>query len=382
MRIAIAAEPFLPIPPKKYGGVERVIYYLIKGLQENGHEVILLAPGDSEVDCELIPICDKHSFFGKDKKEQDKLVEKNKEIRQKTIELLTDLLPEIDIIHSHGIDLSEFRNFPHVMTLHGMFTIQQMDYFKQRRNLNYTSISLNQRKSFPGLNYVGNVYNGEDHDEFPFIAKPKQYLSFIGRFDREKNPLDAIELAINSNMKIKLAGKIDFQGRDYFNKVIKPYFKHPLVEYLGEIGMEDKVELLSNSACNLHPINFREPYGLTVLEAAYCGTPTMAIRRGSMPELIEDGRTGVLVEDFAEGYHKLEDCLKMDRKYISVRSKSLFNYNNMAKGYTDAYKKVISRYNSTKKRNGSKKYKLTNLNMPHDKFLSPIEVFWKSKHWM
>jgi glycosyltransferase involved in cell wall biosynthesis len=382
MKIAIAAEPFLPIPPKKYGGVERVIYYLIKGLQQNGHEVVLLAPGDSKVDCELIPICEKHFFFGKTRKEQDKLVEKNKIIRERTINLLRGILHRVDIIHSHGLNLSEFSDFPNVTTLHGMFTLKQMEYFKERKNLNYISISLNQRKSFPQLNYVGNVYNGEDPEEYPFIKKPKKYLCFIGRFDREKNPLDAIELAIHLGMKIKLAGKIDFQGRDYFNKAIKPYFSHPLVEYLGELGMEDKIKLIGNAACNLHPINFREPFGLTVIESAYCGTPTLATRRGSMSEIIENNRTGVLVDDFAEGYHKLEECFKMDRNYISTRARALFNYKRMAKDYETVYKEVIRKFVYHKKGNGEKRVIAQKTNLPRDKFLSSIEAFWNTKHWM
>ena len=142
-------------------------------------------------------------------------------------------------------------------------------------------------------------------------------------------------------MKIKLAGKIDHESEGYFEEEIKPYLKHRLVEFLGEIGFEEKVELLSNAKCNLHPTNFREPFGLTVLEAAYCGTPTLAISRGSMPELIEPERTGMLVEDFVEGRHAIQNCFNMDREYISSRARQLFNYQNMSRHYLEAYATVI-----------------------------------------
>ena len=151
-------------------------------------------------------------------------------------------------------------------------------------------------------------------------------------------------LAIQLGIKIKMAGKLDYLGNSYFQKIIKPYFKHPLVEYLGEIGFAEKVALISKAKCNLHPTSFREPFGLAVIEAAYCGTPTLAIRRGSMPELIENGKTGVLVEDFVEGFHQINKCFELDRQYIAKRAREKFNYQNMAKQYSQAYKQVVNSF--------------------------------------
>ena len=148
-------------------------------------------------------------------------------------------------------------------------------------------------------------------------------------------------MALNLGIKIKLAGKLDHDSEGYFNEEVAIHFDNNLVEYLGEIGFDEKVELLSKAKCNLHPTNFREPFGLTVLEAAYCGTPTLAVARGSMPELIEPNRTGLLVEDFIEGRHHIEECYEMDREYIASRARQLFNYQNMAKGYLNLYEKVI-----------------------------------------
>lgn len=348
MKIAIVAGAFLPVPPQKYGGTERVIYYLIKGLQELGHEVTLFATGDSQVDCRLIPIHDTHLSFGKTTTEQKLVLEEETKINRYTHQLLNQMAGEFDVIHSHGFDLIDFSAVPAVTTLHGKFTLDVMEYYEHRRHLNYISISNNQRDSFPDLTYVGTAYNGLDPEDFPVIAQPDDYVCFIGRFDREKNPHLAIKLAINSGVRIKFAGKIDFQGIDYFKEEVEPLLEHPLVEHLGELGMADKIKLISNARVNLHPTGFREPFGLTVLEAAYCGTPTMAIAQGSMPELIEDGRTGFLVEDFAEAYHYLEEAYKLDRHYIATRARTLFNYRNMAKQYVAAYQQAIENYRAVK----------------------------------
>ncbi|OVE78944.1 hypothetical protein BVY00_01600 [bacterium G20] len=206
----------------------------------------------------------------------------------------------------------------------------------------YVSISKNQQAAFPSLNYIGVVYNGLDPKGFPVVTTPDDYLCFIGRFDLDKSPHLAIQLAINLGIKIKLAGKIDLDGAKYFKEQIQPFLDHPLVEFLGEVGFSQKAKLLSNAKCNLHPLlGRREPFGLTVIEAAYCGTPTLAINRGSMPEIIREGKTGMLVEDFVEGYSEIEQCFKMDRAYIARRTRRHFNYQKMAEDYVKAYKKVL-----------------------------------------
>lgn len=344
MRIAIVAGPHVPIPPIKYGGTELVIYYLIKGLMERGHEPILLGPGDSKVQCRLIPIVNKAIYFPATKASIIKSEFLKQKIFVHTEKLLRQLIPHIDIIHSHGFDLKHFKTVPNITTLHNHIELGAVKYYKKRQDLHYVSISKNQQDALPDLNYADVIYNGEDPDEFPIVTKPMRYVCFLGRFDREKNPHLAIQLAINLGIKIKVAGKIDYKGEGYFQEEVAKYFGHPLVEYLGELDSRQKVKLLSKAMCNLHPTGFREPFGLTVLEAAYCGTPTLAIAQGSMPELIEEGRTGLLVEDFVEGYHQIEKCFKMDRKYIAERSRSLFNYKSMALRYLKAYSKIIKTY--------------------------------------
>jgi glycosyltransferase involved in cell wall biosynthesis len=344
MRIAIIAGPFLPIPPNHYGGIEQIIWHLIKGLKELGHTPILLAPGDSKVDCELIATTPQSIPFPRYKKDlahHKKLV---KQAEQTTAHELQKLIPRIDIIHSHGFDMKPYNNFPNVTTLHNQIQLNDFDYFLDRTELSYVTISKNQQAVCPDLTYAGVVYNGENPREFPIVQDPEDYVCFLGRFDRAKNPHLAIQLAISLGLKIKVAGKVDFAGEGYFEEEIEPYLNHKDVEYLGELNFEQKVQLLSNARCNLHPTNFREPFGLTVLEAAYCGTPTLAIARGSMPELIEPGRTGMLVEDFVEGRHLIGDCFSMDRTYIASRARQLFNYRTMANHYVDIYKAIINEY--------------------------------------
>lgn len=349
MRIAIVADPYVPIPPPKYGGTEQVIFNSIKGMQEQGHEVVLLGPGDSKVPCELIPTVEKAVYFPKTKSDAADHHKQLVKIARHTESLLKSILPRIDIIHWHAnmdspFDMRKFVNFPHVCTMHGPVRFKDIDFYKNRDELNWVTISKNQQRAFPGLRYAGNVYNGEDPSDFPIVTKPKDYVCFLGRFDREKNPHLAVLLAISLNIPIKIAGKIDHLGDGYFQEEVEPYLSHPLVEYLGELNFDEKVELISNAKCNLHPTGFREPFGLTVLEAAYCGTPTFAIKRGSMPEIIEDGLTGLLVEDFIEGYDRLQECFSMDRRYIANRARRTFNYQNMASGYLKVYEKVISQH--------------------------------------
>ncbi|HZP55458.1 MAG TPA: glycosyltransferase family 4 protein [Candidatus Saccharimonadales bacterium] len=345
MKIAIIGNPYYPVPPTKYGGTERVICNLIKGLKERGHEPILLAPADSKVDCELIPICKESLPFPVKMSSTYRLA--IQQALRNTKKELQKLAPAVDIINSHDFDLKDFQEYPNVMTIHGHIGFENLPYFQERQNQFFISISKNQQAAFPSLKYAGVAYNGLDPVEFPIIKAPENYLCFFGRFDLDKSPHLAIQLAIALGMRIKLAGKTDLQGYDYFNKEIKPYLKHPLVEYLGEINTKEKIDLAGNARLNLHPLlGRREPFGLTVIESAYCGTPTMAINKASMPELIEDGKSGLLVEDFIEGYHRIKEGFSIDREYVAKRARKLFNYQSMTKQYLRAYRRVINEYKS------------------------------------
>ena len=345
MKIAVVAGPQVPVPPLKYGGTERVIGHLIDGLRELGHEPILIGPADSTVDCQIIPTVEKALWFPRRKQDVAAYQKQLKAALKKTEQVVDSIKNDVDIIHSHGVDMLPFKQYPNVTTLHGPVTFELIPYYLRRLQLPYICISENQTKVLPSLNVAGVVYNGLNPEEFPFVKKPEKYVVFIGRFDREKNPHLAIQLAISLGIKIKLAGKIDHLGDGYFEEEIEPHLDNPLVEYLGELGFDEKIELLSHALCNFHPTGFREPFGLTVLEAAYCGTPTLAISRGSMPELIIDGKTGVLVEDFEEGYMAFERAKKLKRREVVDHARKTFNYRNMAVGYVDVYEKVMAEFN-------------------------------------
>ena len=345
MKIAIVAGPNVPVPPPKYGGTERVIGHLIDGLRDLGHDITLIAPGDSTVNCKILPSVEKAIWFPRRKSEITKYRALEEKAIESTLRLVDSIKNDVDIIHSHGIDMYKFRDYASVTTIHGPVTFEQIPYYIKRRPLPYICISKNQKKVMPVSNVVGVVYNGLDPEDFPFVDKPDNYVVFIGRFDREKNPHLAIKLAIALNIPIKLAGKIDHLGDGYFEEEISPHLSNPLVEFVGEVGFDEKIDLMAHAICNFHPTGFREPFGLTVLESAYCGTPTLAISIGSMPELIINGETGVLVEDFVEGYAAYDLCKSLNRKHISEYAKEKFNYRNMASEYISIYEEVIASQN-------------------------------------
>lgn len=358
MNIAIIASPYLPIPPVKYGGTERYLYYLIKGLQEEGHHVILFGTGDSQIDCEIIPIVEKSIPWVQDP-EQDKVLERTlrEEGKQKMYKLVEENLHRIDIIHAHGMNIERFKNHPHLITLHGsmQFSNSQVSSFHQyNRDMFYNTISHNQALTTKHLKTVGTIYHGYDPADFPLVTEAEDYLSYLGRYSDEKNPDQAMHLAIETQQKLKIAAKLDFSGVEYYNKQCKPLID-TFPQYLEDIGEQDdkgKIEMISHAKANLHPAaGFREPFGLTILEAAYCGTPTIAVRKGSLPELIEDGRTGILVEDFVEGIYRLQECYSMNREYIAERARRLFNYKTMAHLYAIAYENIIGFYKTGSKDN-------------------------------
>ena len=351
MKIGIISPAYLPIPPKKYGGTERVIYYLIKGLRELGHTLILFGPADSEVDCEIIPIIDKATGFSQNSEEDKMLSIKRNEALKKAYTEVEKNKHRFDILHSHGIDIKQFSQIPHLFTLHLELVLsdpanrsRELKYFKERENLFYNTISYNALETFQNLNVVSTVYNGLDPQEFPFVETPQNYYCFIGRFNPDKNPHQAIELAIEKKKKIKIAAKYEYVDDRYYKEKCLPLLNNEFVEDTTEQNNLGKIEIISNAEVNLHPTNFREPFGLTVMESAYCGTPTLAVRKGSMSELIEDGKSGVLVEDFTQGYFEVDKCRDLDRKYIAERSRRKFNYKVMAKQYELTYQNITKIY--------------------------------------
>jgi glycosyltransferase involved in cell wall biosynthesis len=349
-RIAILSSPIISVPPPKYGGTERVIHELIYRLDAMDYDVTLLAPADSEVPCKLIPICQKSMPFLKNREEDSELVPKRKAAEDFSIQYIKEHLSDFDIVHSHGVDVSELHDLiPCVTTIHNAINQLNREFYEEKKDQYWISISDSQRQGFPSLNYIDTVYNGLNTRDFPIQTEPQNYMAFLARLDAEKSPHEAIQLATTLyekyGMMLKIAGKVDYAGADYFKQEVEPFLNNPLypyIEYLGELGMEDKIELVSNAKIFLHPIQFPEPFGLGPWEAMACGTPVIARKLGSMNELIIQGETGFIVENFVnESYHLIDDCIALDRFEIARSTRTRFNSDKMALDYVSSYTKVI-----------------------------------------
>ncbi len=344
LRIALIASSFIDVPPKKYGGTELIIFELVNMFLALGHEVTLFATGTSIIPdgCRLIPICETAIPYASTDELDFDLKPLRDIAHQKAIDYVSSHIDEFDIVHSHGTDTYQLDHLlPCVTTLHGAFNLDVFNIYNKHPNLNYISISSSHGLMFKNIKIIANVYNGLNESIYPYSNTPKNQLCFMGRMDGEKRPHLAIAFAKAVGIPIVLAGKVDLAGQEYFLKNVKPQIDGNFVTFVGEVGHEEKCKIFSESLINIHPIDFPEPFGLTVLEAAYCGTPTIAFNYGSMPELIETRKTGLLVEDLIEAYNNLPKVLAMDRKYISDRARAMFNREVMARGYEEVYRKII-----------------------------------------
>lgn len=339
-------HPSLVLPSLPSHSIARVIENQIAGLKELGHRVILFAPGDCRAECEVVSICE--TAVPVSTAPGAKALSES--IMHRTRELLCQMHDEIDVINGHGLDIPgvlqstgflEGYPFPNVTTMHSCVELENLSDFKNITN-KIVSLSYNQRKACPNLDFAGNVYNGLNPDDFPVSPEADDYICFLGRMSARKQPHLAIRLARHLGIPIKLAGAVDpLFDMDYFQSVCRPLLKEPGVEYLGELEMEDKISLLSHAKMNLHPTGFRDPCPLVPMEAGYCGTPTLAIGIGALPELIQNGVNGFLVEDFCEGVFAAEQCMALDRRKVADYVRGRFNRRKMAKDYTEIYQRIL-----------------------------------------
>ncbi len=344
MKIAQIAPFEEPVPPKKYGGTERIVYHLTEELVKNGHNVTLFATGDSKTSAKLLPIFPqalRSIKIGQNLKAREayKLIG-----LAKVIEIL--LKENFDIIHNHigwrFLPFIKILKTKVVTTLHGPLDIGYQRFIYQKfPNSYYISISKNQREPLPKLNFVGNVYNGIDITSFPFKEKSGNYLAFLGRMSPEKGPLEAIKIAKKMKMKLIMAAKIDVVDKEYFSKKIKPLIDNRMIKFIGEIGHKKKVQLLQNAKATLIPINWREPFGLVLTESMACGTPVIAFKRGSVPEVIKDKKTGFIVKNVDEAVESLKKIDQIDRRDCRKWVEEKFTSEKMANGYEKIYSKVL-----------------------------------------
>ena len=338
MRIAQVAPLYESVPPKLYGGTERVVSYLTEELIREGHEVTLFASGDSETAAELVFPCRRALRLNPNA--VDYLT-----YHILMLEQVLQRARDFDVIHFH-IDYLHFpfsrrSNTAQVTTLHGRLDLADLvPLYREFVEMPAVSISTSQRKPLPWINWVGTVHHGLPENLYTFREPAGKYLAFLGRISPEKGVDQAIEIARRTGMEIKIAAKVDRVDREYFQAIVKPLLADPSVEYVGEIGEREKDEFLGNALALLAPINWAEPFGLVFLEALACGTPVVAYNRGSVPELLEHEVTGFVVEDLEEAVEAIPRLSKISRRACRRHFEKYFTAPRMSEAYVSIYKQL------------------------------------------
>lgn len=342
MRIAQVAPLYESVPPRLYGGTERVVSYLTDELVRQGHEVTLFASGDSNTLAELRPVCVR-ALRLEGKKILDPLAH-----HLRMVEMVAQEAADFDIVHYHV----DYLHFPvtrrlkvaTVTTLHGRLDIADVHpIYREFREMPLVSISEAQRKPIQWANWVATVYHGLPEEMYLPCENPGKYLAFLGRICPEKRVDRAIEIANRVGMPIKIAAKVDAQDQAYFEAEIRKLFDNPLVEYIGEIGEDQKSEFLGNAYALLFPIEWPEPFGLAMIEAMACGTPVIAFKMGSVPEIVEDGKTGYVVENLDEAVKSVERTSALDRRICRQIFDERFSAGRMYRDYLAVYQQICNR---------------------------------------
>ncbi len=345
MRIAQVAPLAESIPPKLYGGTERIVSYLERELVKMGHDVTVFASGDSEVSGKLVPCRDK-SIRMDDHPLKCELAD-NLRMQEKVLGLSDDF----DIIHFHSelLQMSVFGRIPEktVTTLHGRLDLKGLpEFYRAFSKFPLVSISDFQRRPAPQANYVRTIYHGIPESTYQFAPEGAQsYLAFLGRFSPEKGADKAIAIAREAGRPLKIAAKIctDLDiNRDYYKNVISPRLNDSFIDYIGEIGEHEKSDFLGGAHALLMPIIWPEPFGLVMIEAMACGTPVIAFRQGSVPEVVEHGVTGFIVDSTQEAIEAVKKIHGLDREKIRKRFEQRFSVKRMAKNYESLYRELIA----------------------------------------
>lgn len=345
MKIAQVAPLFESVPPKLYGGTERIVFQLTEELVKRGHDVTLYASGDSDTSARLISACP--TGLRLDSYYTDPIAYHILMLGQ-----LSRAAHSYDIIHFHTVflhyPLLRRLSTPAVTTLHGRLDLPDLHpVHHEFSELDVISISDSQRTPLPDLNWQGTVYHGLPRNQYMFEPQPEDYLVFLGRISPEKRPDRAIEIAKRTGRKLKIAAKVDNLDKAYFDETIKPLLDHPLIEFVGEIDETRKRPLLSKACALLFPIDWPEPFGLVMIEALACGTPVIAFRSGSVPEIIEDGISGYIVESMDQAIDATLHINELSRKICRQRFEQRFSVETMTDAYLNVYEKVITETHSS-----------------------------------
>jgi len=339
LRIAQVSPLYESVPPKLYGGTERIVSYLTEELVKQGHDVTLFAAGDSVTKAHLVPVSETSLRLNDECIDQ---MAHHVLMMEKVFRAARDF----DVIHWHidymHFPLSRRHAFPHVTTLHGRLDIPDLvPIYGEFREMPVVSISDDQREPLAWANWQGTVHHGLPEELYSFHEGPGKYLAFLGRISPEKRVDRAIEIATQLDMPIKIAAKVDDADREYYEQEIKHLLEHPLVEFIGEIGETEKAEFLGNAHALLFPIDWPEPFGLVMIEAMACGTPVVALRRGSVPEVLDHGITGFICDSMDEAAEATRLVQTLDRRRCREVFEARFSAARMAREYVTIYERLI-----------------------------------------
>ncbi|MGB6055294.1 MAG: glycosyltransferase family 4 protein [Burkholderiaceae bacterium] len=340
MKIAQVAPLFERVPPRAYGGTERVISYLTEELVRQGHEVTLFASGDSVTAARLVPAIDHN--VRPDTGRPAWLAWHSIQMDQ-----VAALADEFDVIHFHTdylhFPLARRLATPHITTMHGRLDLPELGpLFAHFDDVPLVSISNSQRAPQPHANWQGTVHHGLPPSLYGFQARPDDYFAFVGRISPEKRIDRAIDIARRCGKRLVIGAKIDPADEPYFRQSIEPLLQSPLIEYIGEIGEPEKRQLLQNAAALLFPIDWPEPFGLVMIEAFCCGTPVIAYRHGSVPEVVEEGVTGFTVDSLEGAVRAAQRIGEIDRRRCRQAFEERFTVRHMAHAYLRIYQQAIA----------------------------------------
>jgi len=331
------------VPPARYGGTERVVHVLTEELVRRGHDVTLFASGDSRSSARLIPCSDR--ALRTDPDVQDSVAYTLIEMGE-----VYSRADDFDIIHNHndylGFSFARLSSTPTITTTHGRLDLSEVrriyGYYREQR---LVSISHDQRTWLPDANWVGTVHNAIDIGNYHFRPDPGDYLVFLGRISPEKRPDRAIEIARDVGMRLIIAAKVDKVDQDYFDHAIEPLIRHnrSLIEFIGEVDEQGKDELLGGAWAYLFPVDWPEPFGLTMAEAMATGTPVIGPRMGSVPEVVADGKTGFVCDKLSEMIEAVRRVEEIDRRACREHVEQNFSPTAIAEGYERVYEAVVER---------------------------------------
>jgi len=348
VRIAQVAPPFETVPPTRYGGTERVIATLTDALVERGHDVTLFAPGDSHTQAALVPTVHEALWHA-----EPPLSDMNP-FWSITLDTVLEQLEDFDVVHSHldywGFPLAHHTDVPLLTTLHGRLDLPELQPLYHRFNdVPLVSISDAQREPVPWANFVKTIYHGINLDELTFRRERGKYLAFLGRIAPEKGLDTAIRVAGEAGQPLRIAARKPLRNsadpnvradRQHYQQEVLPLLNRGTSRFVGEVDGPDKNKFLGNASALLFPIRWPEPFGLVMVEAMACGTPVVALRQGSVPEVIEDGVTGFICDDETDMIDAIGRIDEIDRARCRQVAEERFSPRRMADDYVEVYRQL------------------------------------------